>query len=77
MEQSPEKNRFQPFQVMGYFWAVLGVVVLLAAFTIKGSELVPAVRGIVTNIIAGSLLLVIGALSILRGRAEKKRSLKS
>ncbi len=77
MNDSQEKSKFQPFAVMGYFWAVLGVVVLLAAFTIKGSELVPAVRGIVTNIIAGSLLLVIGVLSVLRGRAEKKRSYKA
>ncbi len=72
-----EKNKFQPFEVMGYFWAVLGVVVLLAAFTIKGSELVPASHGIVTNIIAGTILLVIGVLSLLRGRADRKRSSKA
>lgn len=72
-----QNNRFQPFEVMGYFWTVLGVVVLVAAFTIKGSELVPAVRGIVTNIIAGSILLVIGVWSIMRGRAQKKRSKKA
>lgn len=68
-----ESNRktYQPLQVMGYFWLVLGAVVLIGSFFIKETPYVPQMHGVVTNIIAGSILVFIGLMSVLCGREKK------
>ena len=68
-----QKQTFEPLEIMGFFWLFFGAVVLLATFFVKGTENVPLLRGIVTNIIAAGLLLAAGIFSILRGRANKRR----
>ncbi|UCC39054.1 MAG: hypothetical protein JSV96_14775 [Candidatus Aminicenantes bacterium] len=70
--KEPEK-KFEPLEIMGIFWLVFGVVVLISTFFVKGTSLVPLIRGVVTNIIAGLLLLAAGLFSILKGRANKRR----
>jgi hypothetical protein len=67
---------FEPLEIMGVFWLFFGIVVLLATFFVRGTENVPLLRGIVTNIIAGVLLLAAGVFSILKGRANKRRKRK-
>jgi hypothetical protein len=67
------KKAFEPLEIMGVFWIFFGVVVLLGTFFVKGTENVPIIRGIVTNFIAGLLLLAAGIFSFLRGRANKRR----
>jgi len=71
--QSKEKQTFEPLEIMGFFWLFFGIVVLLATFFVKGTENVPLMRGIVTNVIAAGLLLAAGGFSILKGRANKRR----
>lgn len=71
--QSKEKQTFEPLEIMGVFWLFFGIVVLLATFFVKGTENVPLMRGVVTNIIAACLLLAVGIFSILKGRANKRR----
>ena len=68
-----EKKTFEPLQIMGIFWSAFGVVVLIGTFFVSTSPQVPLVRGIVTNIIAGILLLGAGIFSILKGRANKRK----
>ena len=75
-KQSEQKQTFEPLEIMGVFWLFFGVVVLLATFFVKGTENVPLMRGIVTNIIAAALLLAAGIFSILKGRANKRRGRK-
>lgn len=72
-KQSSSKQTFEPLKIMGVFWLFFGLVVLLATFFVKGTENVPLVRGIVTNIIAAVLLLAAGIFSVLKGRANKRR----
>lgn len=72
-KQSGSKEIFEPLEIMGVFWLFFGMVVLLATFFVKGTENVPLMRGIVTNIIAAVLLLAAGLFSILKGRANKRR----
>jgi hypothetical protein len=72
-QQSGPKQIFEPLEIMGIFWLFFGGVVLLATFFVKGTENVPLMRGIVTNIIAAVLLLGAGVFSILKGRANKRR----
>jgi hypothetical protein len=67
------KQTFEPLEIMGVFWLFFGVVVLFATLFVKGTENVPLMRGIVTNIIAAGLLLAVGIFSILKGRANKRR----
>lgn len=67
------KKKFEPLEVLGVFWLVFGFVVLVSTFFVKATPKVPLIRGVVTNIIAGLLLAVAGLLSILRGRANKRR----
>ena len=72
--QQPEgKKEFEPLEIMGAFWIFFGIVVLLATIFVKGTENVPLIRGVVTNIIAGLLLLIAGVFSFLKGRANKYR----
>ena len=64
----------QPIQIMGIFWLVLGVVVLFGSFFIKGTEHVPKLHGVVTNVIAGAILFIIGLISLLRKRSAKEKT---
>jgi hypothetical protein len=75
-KQSGSKQIFEPLEIMGVFWLFFGIVVLLATFFVKGTENVPLMRGIVTNIIAAGLLLAAGIFSILKGRSNKRRRRK-
>jgi len=75
-KQSGAKQTFEPLEIMGVFWLFFGIVVLLATFFVKGTENVPLMRGIVTNIIAAGLLLAAGIFSILKGRSNKRRRRK-
>lgn len=70
--REPEK-KFEPLEVMGIFWLVFGIIVLISTIFVKATPQVPLIRGVVTNIIAGLLLLVAGILSILKGKANKRR----
>ena len=72
-KQSGSKQTFEPLEIMGVFWLFFGIVVLLATFFVKGTDNVPLMRGIITNIIAAALLLAAGVFSILKGRANKRR----
>jgi len=75
-QQREAKKEFEPLEIMGVFWIFFGIVVLLATIFVKGTENVPLIRGIVTNIIAGLLLLSAGVFSFLKGRANKRRKKK-
>lgn len=67
------KKTFEPLVIVGVFWTVFGVVVLFATMFVRGTEQVPLLRGVVTNLIAGSLLLGVGVLSVLKGRSNQRR----
>ena len=69
-----QKKTFEPFMIIGVFWCFFGVVVLVATFFVRETPQVPVLRGVVTNIIAGSLLLAVGIASILKGRANIRKT---
>ena len=64
---------FEPLEIMGLFWSAFGIVILIATFFVKATPRVPIMRGIVTNILAGVLLLGIGLFSIAKARANRRR----
>jgi predicted benzoate:H+ symporter BenE len=68
----PEK-KFEPLQIMGIFWLVFGIIVLASTFFVEATPQVPLVRGVVTNIIAGLLLLGAGVFCIIKAKINKKR----
>ena len=68
-----EKKTFEPLVIVGVFWSIFGIIVLLATLFVRATDQVPLVRGVVTNIIAGLLLLGVGAISVLKGRANQRR----
>ena len=67
------KKTFEPLIIVGIFWSLFGVVILVATAFVRGTPQVPLMRGVVTNLIAGSLLLGVGVASVLRGRANQRR----
>jgi len=67
-------KKFEPLQIMGIFWLVFGIIVLASSFFVEATPRVPLVRGVVTNIIAGLLLLGAGGFCIVRARIKKKTS---
>ena len=74
-EQTVEEpgKQFEPLQIMGLFWLVFGMIVLVATFFVKETPRVPLIRGVVTNIIAGVLLLGTGIFAIIKARLNKKK----
>jgi putative Mn2+ efflux pump MntP len=62
-----KKQEFEPLEIMGLFWTVFGIIIILAAY------FPPTWVGKITNIIAGSLLLGIGLIALLKGRANKRK----
>ncbi len=68
-----EKKTFEPFTILGVFWSLFGLVVLMATFFVRETPQVPLLHGVVTNLIAGSLLLGVGIAALLKGRADRRR----
>ncbi len=67
------KKTFEPLMIVGVFWSIFGIVVLFATIFVRGTDQVPLMRGVVTNLIAGSLLLGVGVISVLKGKANQRR----
>lgn len=67
------KKTFEPLIIVGVFWAIFGVVVLFATLFVRETDQVPLLRGVVTNLIAGSLLLGVGVISVLKGKANQRQ----
>jgi hypothetical protein len=67
------KKEFDPLKIMGIFWLVFGVIVLFATLFVRTTPQVPAMRGIITNIIAGALLVGTGFFSLRRAGANRRR----
>lgn len=68
---------FQPLELMGYFWLVFGAIVLISTVFVGESSLVPKIRGVLTNILAGLVLFLTGLFAVLRGRSNKKKQIKA
>jgi len=74
-EVKHDQKDFEPLHIMGIFWFAFGVFVLFATFFVKGTEQVPLVRSVITNLSAGFLLLAAGVGSILKANANKRKKL--
>jgi hypothetical protein len=68
-----QKKTFEPFTILGIFWSVFGVIVLVATFFVTETPRVPLMHGVVTNLIAGTLLLGVGVAALLKGRAARRK----
>ncbi len=68
-------QEFEPLQMMGIFWLVFGIIVLAASFFVEATPQVPLVRGVVTNVIAGLLLLAAGGFCFVKARIKKKEKI--
>jgi len=68
-----DKKTFEPRKIAGVFWSIFGVVILFATFFVRATPQVPQARGVVTNLIAGLLLLGVGIASFLKGRANSRK----
>jgi len=68
-----QRKTFEPFMILGVFWSLFGLVVLFATFFVRETTMVPLLRGIVTNLIAGTLLLGVGIACVLKGRANIRK----
>jgi len=68
------KKNFEPLEIMGIFWTVLGLLILVVTTFVKGNTYVPMERGILTNLIAAAILIGIGIFSILRGRRNRHKA---
>lgn len=66
-------NTFEPLVILGVFWSLFGIVVLVATAFVKATPQVPLLRGVVTNLLAGTLLLGVGLFSFFKGRANQRR----
>ena len=67
------KKTFEPLIILGVFWSLFGVVVLVATAFVEATPQVPLMRGVVTNLLAGTLLLGVGLFSFFKGRANQRR----
>jgi len=67
------KNTFEPLVILGVFWSLFGVVVLVATAFVRATPQVPLLHGVVTNLLAGALLLGVGLFSFFKGKANQRR----
>jgi prolipoprotein diacylglyceryltransferase len=67
-------KKFEPLEIMGIFWLVFGIVVLVSTFFVEATPQVPLVRGVVTNMIAGLLLVGAGIFSIVKAKVNKRKT---
>jgi len=70
-QEDTPRRELKPLSILGLFWFVMGLFVYIAAFFVEASEYVSRTRGIVTNIVAGSVLTLIGLLCLYRGRKHR------
>ena len=71
-QQTVHEKKFDPLAIMGVFWLVFGIIVLISTFFVRSTPEVPLIRGIITNIIAGALLLGAGLFLILKSRKNRR-----
>jgi len=72
-ENTQEKITFEPLEIMGVFWIAFGVIILFSTFFIEHTETVPLVRGVITNLISGSILFIAGLFSFWKGRFRNRK----
>jgi len=63
-------KEFQPLNIIGIFWLFFGTLVLFSTFFIKGTSYIPLSVAIITNILVGLTLFVIGFISLYRARKK-------
>jgi len=68
------KKEFEVLELMGIFWMFFGGIVLLATFFVKDNPYVPLARGVISNILGGSILFGTGLLVFLKGKANKRKN---
>lgn len=72
--KAPETHpEFEPLQILGWFWIGFGLIILVGTFFIEGSDLVPRSHGVLTNLVASSVILGVGLWSLRRGRRNARR----
>jgi uncharacterized membrane-anchored protein YitT (DUF2179 family) len=78
-EMSEEKSikNFEPLEIMGYFWMILGVLVLIVTPFVEENSYVPMIRGIMTNIVSGGIMVGIGIFAIFKGRHNRRNQTKN
>ena len=59
-----DKKMLSPLQIMGIFWITFGLVVMITAYA------PPTLIGKITDLIAGGVLLIIGIISVLKGKVK-------
>ena len=64
---------FDPLNIMGIFWSIFGVIVLIATAFIQESKLTPILPGIVVNILAGSTLLAAGIICLWKAKSRRDK----
>ncbi|MCP2520543.1 hypothetical protein NLD30_08880 [SCandidatus Aminicenantes bacterium Aminicenantia_JdfR_composite] len=63
-----DKQKLEVLEVIGLFWIFLGALVLFAVI------FPPTLVGKITNLISGSILLIVGIFAFVKGRANRKKS---
>ena len=63
--KTPRESGPNPLEVMGLFWIALGVIMVVAVYA------PPTTFGKLTNLAAGVILLAIGLIALLKGRAKR------
>ena len=76
MEKAPASEQsgmvFDPLKIMGIFWLIFGIIVLFATFFIKATPRVPLIPSVITNILAGSVLVIAGVVCLWKAKHNKK-----
>ncbi len=64
---------FDPLNIMGIFWSVFGVIVLIATPFIQNTTLTPMLSSIIVNILAGGTLLTIGLVCLWKAKLKRDK----
>ena len=70
MSDNQTMANIRPLTIIGVFWTLFGIFILIATFFVEGSTYVTAAQGRATNLISAALLLTIGIVCLVRGRKK-------
>lgn len=71
MSEEKDMKSFEPLEIMGYFWSILGALVLFVTIFVEGNDFVPQTRGIWTNIVSGGIMVSVGLFALWKGRHNR------
>ncbi|NLP12591.1 hypothetical protein GX408_19490 [bacterium] len=69
---SQTEKRFDPLNVIGFFWLLFGGVVFVSTFFVRGTSRVPLMHSVLINLLAAFLLIAAGGVCLWKAKRNRR-----